>query len=110
MSSGKCEEPRDADLRCVLVRILISVDGNNILACVQYSLNPGTESCRGPAGPVLHWSDLLEHLGRAPDADWNKSDLLSSLCQLHISLFCPVQYNKRHELCSEFGLTNRYTS
>lgn len=30
MSSGKCGEPRDADLRCVLVQILISVDGNNI--------------------------------------------------------------------------------
>lgn len=93
MSSGKCEEPRDADLRCVLVQILIGVDGNNILAC---SLNPGTESSRGPAGPGLHWSDLLEHLGRAPDADWNKNDLLSSLCQLYIYICyifvlpCPV--------------------
>lgn len=71
MSSGKREEPS------VLVQIVIRVDGNNILACVRCSLNAGTESSRRPAGPGLHWSDLLEHLGRAPDSNWNRSDLLS---------------------------------
>lgn len=99
---------RRRSLLCVLVQIPISkvlILATFLRVCC--SLNVGTETAPGSqVDLVSHWSDRLEHLGRAHDST-ETLGLLTSLRQFYCGkyLFCPVKQKKEHfnEMWLEFG-------
>lgn len=105
-SSGK----RRRSLLCVLVQIPISkVLTKATFLRMRCSLNVGTETTPGAqVDLVSHWSDQLEHLGRAHDSNSNTSFTdVTQVRQFYYYkyLFCPVKQKKEHfnEMWLEFG-------